>query len=157
MSNINELCIFLDIDGVLNRKSDWTNKFTFNETCLNNFVKLLTDLKEQYNCLLKIILTSTWRVGYQEDNEKILKPLTDKLKRINLRINGITPITTNKTRQQEINYYINRNDVNHYIILDDDHSLFENCNDKHLYFVNYCDGLTKKDIDKIKKIIAKEN
>lgn len=70
MPNINELCIFLDIDGVLNKKSDWTNKFTFNETCLNNFVKLLTDLKEQYNCLLKIILTSTWRTGYQEGNEK---------------------------------------------------------------------------------------
>ena len=109
MPNINELHIFLDIDGVLNRKSDWTNKFTFNETCLNNFVKLLTDLKEQYNCLLKIILTSTWRTGYQEGNEKIFKPLTDKLRGINLRINGITPITANKTRQQEINYYISRN------------------------------------------------
>ncbi len=36
-----------------------------------------------------------------------------------------------------------------------DHSLFENCNDKHLYFVNYCDGLTKKDIDKIKKLFKK--
>ena len=155
MPNINELHIFLDIDGVLNRKSDWTNKFTFNETCLNNFVKLLTDLKEQYNYLLKIILTSTWRTGYQEGNEKIFKPLTDKLRGINLRINGITPITANKTRQQEINYYISRNNVKHYIILDDDHSLFEDCNDKHLYFVNYCDGLTKKDIDKIKKLFKK--
>lgn len=121
MPNINELCIFLDIDGVLNRKSDWPNKFTFNETCFNNFVKLLMDLREQYNCLLKIILTSTWRTGYQESNEKIFKPLTDKLRRINLRINGITPITANKTRQQEINYYISRNNVKHYIILDDDH------------------------------------
>ena len=31
---------FLDVDGVLNRESDWRIPFTVNEECLKNFVML---------------------------------------------------------------------------------------------------------------------
>ena len=49
---------FLDVDGVLNRKSDWRKPFTVNQTCVNNFKKLISTDKDAH-----IILSSTWRQG----------------------------------------------------------------------------------------------
>lgn len=145
--------IFLDIDGVLNKKTDWKNKFTFNNLCLNNFDRLINWLydRKKYNC--KIILTSTWRIGFKENNKTIFSSLIQLLKKYNLQINGITPITADKSRQQEISYYIRRNNVLNYIIIDDDKSLFEDFSDKRLYFINCDIGLTEKDVKAIQRIV----
>lgn len=145
--------IFLDIDGVLNKKADWKNKFTFNYACLNNFDKLINWLynRKKYDC--KIILTSTWRIGFKENNITIFSPLIRLLEKYSLQINGITPITADKSRQQEISYYIRRNNVLNYIILDDDKSLFDEFSDKRLYFTNCNIGFTEKDVKAIQRII----
>ena len=50
---------FLDVDGVLNKESDWRIPFSINEDCLNNFATLIKADKDPH-----IILSSTWRVGY---------------------------------------------------------------------------------------------
>lgn len=82
-------------------------------------------------------MTSTWRTGFCENNAAIFMPLTKVLNKYNLQIDGITPVTTDKSRQQEIDYYIRRNDVHNYIILD---------SDGRLYFTDCNVGLTEKDV-----------
>lgn len=146
------LYIFLDIDGVLNRKLDWQRMFTFNNACLNNFDSLLGYLCNKQKYTVKIILTSTWRTGFCENNTDIFAPLIQILNKYNLQIDGTTPVTTDKSRQQEIDYYIRRNDIHNYIILDDDKMLFDDYSDGQLYFTDCNVGLTEKDVTNIKKI-----
>lgn len=148
----NTLYIFLDIDGVLNRKLDWQRMFTFNNACLNNFDSLLGYLCNKQKYTVKIILTSTWRTGFCENNTDIFAPLIQILNKYNLQIDGTTPVTTDKSRQQEIDYYIRRNDIHNYIILDDDKMLFDDYSDGRLYFTDCNVGLTEKDVTNIKKI-----
>lgn len=50
---------FLDIDGVLNKESDWRKPFTVNELCVQYFVELIKKDKSSH-----IILSSTWCAGY---------------------------------------------------------------------------------------------
>ena len=49
---------FLDVDGVLNKKSDWKRPFTVNSECVRNFKRLMEQDKESH-----VILSSTWRQG----------------------------------------------------------------------------------------------
>ena len=142
--------IFLDIDGVLNSKKDWKNKYTFNSDCLHIFDLLLQKLKKKYENIY-IVLSSSWRLGA---NEETLKPLLDVLDKNNIQIVGYTP-KSNKTRQEEILYYIKRNKIEKYIILDDDQELFPDKNTINIYFVNYLTGLIKNDIKEIINIIKK--
>lgn len=144
--------IFLDIDGVLNNKEDWKNKYTFNSDCLFNFDLLLQKLKKKYKDIY-IVLSSSWRLGVSEE---VLQPLTNILNKNNVQIVGCTP-KSNKTRQEEILYYIKRNGIEKYIILDDDQTLFPDKNAVKIYFTNYLTGLTKNDIKEIINTIKKEN
>lgn len=50
-------------------------------------------------------------------------------------------------------FYIKRNNVKKYIILDDDKSLFPCPDNVNLYCPNYLTGLTKKNLKNIKKIL----
>lgn len=129
--------IFLDVDGVLNRKEDWRTMFSLNKECVNTFCKLLDQLNSY-----RIVLSSTWRNGSQMDKLKAYFP-----------IYGVTPTTTNKTRQEEIEYYIKKNNVKKYVIIDDDESLFTDKSRINLYLVNYMTGITDSDIKKIKKML----
>lgn len=142
--------IFLDIDGVLNSKKDWKNKYTFSFDCLHIFDLLLQKLKKKYENIY-IVLSSSWRLGA---NEEILKPLLNILDKNSIQIVGYTP-KSNKTRQEEILYYIKRNKIEKYIILDDDQELFPDKNTINIYFVNYLTGLVKNDIKEIINIIKK--
>jgi len=125
---------FLDIDGVLNKESDWKHPYTVNLTCLENFKKLLSH--DQHPV---IVLSSTWRAN--------LEAITPYIK-----VDDVTPNTSGrKTRQEEIEYYIRRNGIKTYLVLDDDGSLFPNQEKLNIYFTNYKTGLTEADIDKIVK------
>lgn len=140
--------IFLDIDGVLNCKSDWRNPYTINPKCLDTFVKLIKQLED-----VKIILTSTWRVGFSltGNHSGQIKSLMSNLAANGITISGYTPVT-DKGRQAEIEYYIRRNNVREYIVLDDDETLFSNPEKINLYLTDYRTGLQDKDI----KIIIKQ-
>lgn len=139
---------FLDVDGVLNRESDWRIPFTVNEECLKNFVMLIKKDSDPH-----IVLSSTWRVGFT--NTGVMSSggnsLADKLAAYGIRIEAFTPVS-NKTRQEEIEFYIRRNNVTEYLVLDDDASLFPWPERLHLYLTDYKTGLTDKDIRKIYRL-----
>lgn len=149
------MTIFLDIDGVLNKQSDWIKPFTINQACLNVFIQLVKELKKRYK-EVDIVLTSTWRnsLAKNSNNELVsgkTNILDETFKKNGLSIYGTTPVS-NKTRQEEIEYYIRRNNITHFITIDDDLSLFTNPIAVNLYLTDYTTGLTSKDIKKILKL-----
>ena len=63
-------------------------------------------------------------------------------------VHGATPISK-KGRQAEIEYYIKRNGIKQYIVLDDDPSLFDDLSRITFYKPDYRNGLTKQDVKRI--------
>lgn len=143
---------FLDVDGVLNKESDWRKPFTVNPICVSNFKELLNKDKDSH-----VILSSTWRQGFT--NTGIKSASADSLMKIfdelEIRIEGSTP-TSNKSRQEEIEYYIKKNGISDYLVIDDDASLFPRLTDINIYLTDYKNGLTEKDVKKILKQIKKK-
>lgn len=142
---------FLDVDGVLNNEQDWRKPFTVNASCLSCFKEVISRDKDAH-----IILSSTWRTGLTVTGATMDKEalLNEYMARLGLTIEGVTPIT-NKTRQEEIEYYVRRNGVTKYIVLDDDRSLFPRVAEINIYFTNYKTGLTAHDVKQILKIVKK--
>lgn len=130
---------FLDIDGVLNKESDWRKPFTLNDSCVSCFAEIIKKDSSPH-----IILSSTWRAGYTNKGEKTSDDQFSKLSEYGITIEGTTPISS-KTRQEEIEYYIRKNSVKDYVILDDDESLFPWPERINLYLTDYKTGLTGKD------------
>lgn len=145
--------IFLDVDGVLNKESDWRNKFYLNASCVKVFGELCRKLEKIYG-EVRTVLISTWRAGISKsgtDAEQI-NSLDKILAQEGIRIYASTPVT-DKGRQAEVEYYIRRNQVSEYIIIDDDLSLFDNLDKVKIFVPDYRTGLVKGDIKKIVKII----
>ena len=142
---------FLDIDGVLNKEQDWRRPFTINPACLKCFQEIIRHDKDPH-----IILSSTWRVGLTNRGNSLEKDSTAQMymEKLGLKIDGVTP-TSNKTRQEEIEYYIRRNAVSNYLILDDDATLFPRPSEVNLYLTNYKTGLMPTDVRNILKKIKK--
>jgi len=125
---------FLDVDGVLNKEADWRKPYTINAACLENFKKLLSHDKQP-----TIVLSSTWRANLDIIAQYI-------------KVDDVTPNTSGrKTRQEEIEYYIRRNDIKKYLVLDDDSTLFPNKERLNIYFTDHKNGLTNDDVKKIIK------
>ncbi len=138
---------FLDIDGVLNHRSMWRKAFTIDPKAVANLAKLLSYDKEPV-----IVLSSTWRNGIDvSGNSGSSDALSEELKKHGLKISDVTPTGYNKTRQDEIEFYIRRHNVGRYLILDDDASLFPNPNRINLYLTDPETGLTEEDVRKIRK------
>ena len=134
--------IFLDVDGVLNTEVEWKMSYHLNFNCisvLNSFIELC---KED----VYVVLSSTWRAGFDVKNGHTPQ-IQNLINRINPRVKGFdkTP-QSDKGRQAEIEYYIRRNGVGKYIVLDDDVSLFEKPGNLNLYVTNAETGLTDKDL-----------
>ncbi|MCQ2548796.1 MAG: HAD domain-containing protein [Lachnospiraceae bacterium] len=125
---------FLDVDGVLNKEADWDKPFTVNPDCLSCFRKLLSYDKHPF-----IVLSSTWRANLDIISSYIT-------------VEDVTPNTGGrKTRQEEIEYYIRRNNIQNYLILDDDESLFPEKEKIDIFFTDYKKGLTDSDVKQIVK------
>lgn len=117
----------------------WTKgSFTLNDSCVQCFSKIIKKDKFPH-----IILSSTWRAGYSNIGEKSSGNNLSKLEEYGIVIEDITPIS-NKTRQEEIEYYIRKNAVKDYIILDDDESLFPWPDRINLYLTDYKTVLTEE-------------
>lgn len=136
---------FLDVDGVLNKYSDWKNPFSLDKTCVSSFLDLIKQDKNAF-----IVLTSTWRKGMDTNGSISVDSPISRLTEAGIKVGDITPIT-NKTRQEEIEYYIRRHNVGKYIVLDDDSTLFPNKNRLNLYITDYRTGLTPKDVKTLLK------
>lgn len=156
------LLVFLDIDGVLNTSNSFNTKY---ELLSNNLDALshLVSSGERAGFQVKIILTSTWRLGYASDYDDCspqVKALLDKLSGRGITLAGITPIYKNATRDKEISRYIREFSLSHknfaYVTLDDDVTIYDKTKikDIHLYKVNGNTGLTKADIIKILDMVS---
>ena len=142
------MIIFLDIDGVLNRESDWKHKFSVRQECILALSKIYSELQ-----CSGIALSSTWRVCESENQSDYYKDFKDMLKTHNMYIIGTTPLSK-KSREEEILYYAKRHDITHYLTLDDDPSLFLH-KDIPLYLTDYKTGLQDGDVKKIVKFVKK--
>ena len=145
MNNI----IFLDIDGVLN-----SQKFLIeqnNKNVLDLVERQISDIDPKNLEILKeiifltnskVVITSSWR------KLNIYPLVKEKLIDIGIPIIGETPIIESK-RGEEIRKYIKENNVENYIIIDDD--IFEDFYELKNYLVKtsfYENGLEEfhKDI-----------
>lgn len=139
------MLIFLDVDGVLNKKTDWIKPFTLNITCVNALKKCLRQLEQP-----KIILISSWRKGFVPSNksknadyinmlEAYIKPFC---------IRGKIPDYVTD-RQKGINDFLKEH-PDKYVIIDDDQSEYKLHQD-NLYICDYNHGFTDKDIKGVLK------
>ncbi len=149
------MTIFFDVDGVLNTKNDWQYKYVINPACIKAFAELVHTLSKTMP--VQLIICSTWRAGISKNNEdsKQMQNLQKALSEYNLKISGSTPVS-NKGRQAEIEYFIRRNNIQEYIVIDDDPSLFEKPESLMLYIPDYHTGLTKADIKLIIKMLKRK-
>ena len=145
---------FFDIDGVLNKKEDWTTLYSLDDKLIKIFCNILKD------CKLTPVLTSSWRTGFVSPSSKKNTPniqkLEEKLQKYGIKIYEKTPSLKGQSRDKEIErfLYYHENEVENYIIIDDDKTEFNKISE-HNYFTDYKTGITKKDYDKIKKLIKK--
>lgn len=142
---------------MLNTSNSFNTKY---ELCDQNVVALgaLVARLEARGYKCKVILTSTWRLGYEKEYEKCseqVQRLILKLKEVGVGIEGRTPIYRNRTRDVEIMRYIREYELHDedftYLILDDDVSEYdaEALQGMNFYKVNQNTGLTMKDVGRI--------
>lgn len=139
---------FIDVDGVLNRESDWKKPFVLNPECMCNLKKLIDKDKDPH-----IILSYPWRQGFTSVaamNEKT-EILVKLFQEYGMKLDGSTPLS-NKSRQEEIEYYIKRKKVKDYIVLNDNERMFPRKNEINLYLTDSGQGLTEADVKSILKM-----
>lgn len=143
------MLLFLDIDGVLNKESDWRVPYTLNQECLKIFQECFSGME------IKIILISSWRKGFispgNPNNTPQICKLEEFFRSMGLRING-TVSHTESDRKKAIESFLKRFSDN-YLILDDDLQEYNGQKLSSLYLVNSKTGLAKKDIKAIRKMI----
>lgn len=113
--------IFFDIDGVLNTENTWKIPYQLIDTK----IKLLAKLQTETNA--RLVLISTWRLGYDSNYDKCseqIKKLIDLFKQNNIFISDITPILKNRSRDAEIERFLYFHPCDRYVVLDDDDSLY---------------------------------
>ena len=158
-----DILIFLDVDGVLNTTNSRVSLYEVKEANVNAFKDLVEKL-EKKGYIAKLILSSTWRIGYEKDLDRCLpqiKRLVMELEEKGLSIYDKTPVFNEQTRDVEIQRYIRgyrlKKEDFLYLILDDDVSVFDKETLKKLCFyrVNEKTGLTMMDVAKIMKLVIR--
>lgn len=151
--------IFLDVDGVLNwRKTpDRCDGYIGVEDAK---VKLLQQLVEATSA--DIILSSTWRSEWNEEAEMrthMGRYLHDKLARCGLHIKEATPWIGWSARAKEVKTWIEQNNPDRFIILDDEDFGWDRYN-LHTHWVHtdyYDHGLTQTLVNDVLSNLYKFN
>lgn len=140
------LYVFLDIDGVLNREADWKYMYSLNQKCIKEFARALRRCKE-----VRIVLTSTWRHGfaYEQECEPHIKELQQALGKYGLSIYAKTPICPLGNREDEIDKFIETYEVENYVIVDDEISLYHGIS-RDFFLTDSRKGFTRKDGNDLK-------
>ena len=150
--------IFLDVDGVLNCV-ETKNKCNGLLGIDGMKVKRLKEIVDKTDS--KIVLTSTWKIGWDEDNDKChydAKYLNNKLSEQGLFIYDKT-IDNGSNRGEGIYDWIMSHETENWVVFDDE--LFDDfdCVIKtHLVKTNFYNpkgGLQQQHIDKALKILKK--
>lgn len=143
-----KICIFLDIDGVLNSLESviCNNESDISVVNIIRLNYLIENLLKVYD--VEIVISSAWRIIHSIDEIKEIFN-TYQFKYSSL-ITSITPIlnTPQKIRGNEIELFINNNNVDKYIIIDDNSDMLET-QLPNLLQTNFLEGLTFKDCIKI--------
>jgi hypothetical protein len=148
--------IFLDIDGVLRTtRSDiwWSQNLKspipenlferkFDQKCVS-LLNQITNITKA-----KIVITSTWRTNFTFDQLK-----KEMLSRgIQAPIIGTTPILEN--RGTEIECWLDMNQVDNYVVIDDNISDMINLNQNKIVKCNSSSGITENEFNKIVDILC---
>ena len=141
--------LFLDVDGVLNNNR--TRTVTFDGWCfVDNY--LVRRLKQIINATgAKIVLSSTWRDGWNREdeskNEPFFNQLRDKLKEYGMEIWDALPMPMRTNRELAITEWFGLHkdlNIESFIILDDwnDMGIYRD----HLIWINGNIGLTEENV-----------
>ncbi len=113
--------LYLDIDGVLNKASQWKKMYQLNDENIEMFGKLICKMSKKYE--VSIILTSTWKKGFvrtkSDSNTPQIKELENKLEKYGIYITAKTPSYNGKNREVEILSYQKYYDSEYAIVIDD--------------------------------------
>ena len=154
-----DVLIFLDVDGVLNTTNSRFTKYEVKDSNVEA-LDMLVDMLITKGYIVKVVLSSTWRLGYDKDYKQCspqVQNLRTKLASVGITIYDKTPIYKDKTRDVEITRYIKGYELKYdnftYVILDDDTSVFDKgaLEDMIFYKVDEHTGLLQKDVNKIVK------
>ena len=131
--------IFLDVDGVLNDQNLIFEKFKTKELEISKDKLLLLKKIITSSNDIKVVLSSSWRIGLLRKDGKIVADTTyhreflELLKEYSIQIYDITP--SMMSRPEEIKYYLDNNDIESYVILDD-----EDLNDENQVRTDFFNG-----------------
>lgn len=141
--------IFLDIDGVLNNARSNEESITF--PCIDNVnLQHLKNIIDETNA--SIVLTSSWKEDYQED-DAVRHFLDDKLP-----ICGITDDKILNRGKGILAYLSEHRDVESFVIIDDEAFDFEECGlMDHWIKTSYGCGLTEMDAERAIRILGRLN
>ena len=134
--------IFFDCDGVINQLQP---NFYIDENCVYRLAQLAISLGA------RLIMVSTWSAGFVYSLEMCtpqVRELRKLLRYERMDICGV--IRESESRYKDIKTFLGKN-LDSYLILDDDKSLYKDVIDDNLYFVNAKTGLTEKDVKQLTK------
>lgn len=147
--------IFLDVDGVLN--THYTRTRTSDGWCFvdDHLVAQLRKLVDLSGA--RIVLSSTWREGWNQENESLndisFTELRNKLNEFNIEIFDRTG-DMRQHRWQSIQEYLERpreEPIEHYVIIDDWDDMGQYMN--HLVLTDAGVGLADEDIQEALRVL----
>lgn len=149
--------IFLDVDGVLN--SGEGLKQHINKNGFNGFLeyseiedkplKLLKEIVDKTSA--KIVLSSSWK-----NSKRLYEKLERRLKDCGMEICDITPsIGIENRKGYEIKRWLDNNEVENFVILDDESDMCEYVGMDNFIHTNYKYGLTEELKDKAIEVLNK--
>ena len=143
---------FFNVDGLLNRSSDWRKPFTIDYGLANFFCFFLSE----YNLIP--VLTSSWRLGFIEAgdyrNAPYIKELEDIFDSYGLKIYDKTPVLKGRTRDKEIERFLYFHKGKDYIVIDGDPDEYDKTNE-HVYFIDPKSGFTPRDAKNAGKLLKR--
>lgn len=143
--------IFLDVDGVLNTEETFERNYQeylktgIRKEPIDEFrVKYLKDIID--NTGAEIVLSSSWRLHCEFDERRIvseqshMKYLLQLLAKYGMTLYDITGYDKNGNRGNEIIEWLNQNDVESFVVLDDSISDLGEFVDKELIRTSFYKG-----------------
>lgn len=151
--------IFLDIDGVVNceHTKEMFNHYTFVEDKKVEMIKQIVDATGA-----KIVLSSTWRFGWEEDDTCCqlyleFDALRKKFKEFGMEFISKTPIDSRGYRGNEIKEWLQNwkgENIESFIILDDDNDMKPF--GSRLIQTSWMKGIQEKHIKKAIKMLGEK-
>ena len=137
-------CIFLDIDGVLNNSRTKTSILGYTGIS-NSLIKRLAKIVKETGA--DIILTSTWKEFWTEDDNEVYPYMAKKFRQNKITIVGKTSGPHDRRGYVAINY-AKRHGYDKYIFLDDETFDYDELGlTDVLVLTDSNEGLTNKDVE----------